>query len=85
LSFEMSPYLRSLVGPGGTSSAVFAGAFAGAAVSQSATAALSRKTAFLRWDVGFIGTLLKIGFDLAHPASSMDVPVAKKFPSAPDS
>src|SRR5215471_2025173 len=62
----MSPYLSSLVGPAGVSSAAWAAAFAGAAISQSAATTLSHNTAFLRWDMGFIGTLL-IGFCFGTP------------------
>src|SRR5438094_9468836 len=63
----MSPYRRSLVGPAGTSSVGCACAFAGSAVSHSVAAALSHNTAFLRWDMGFIGTLLKISFCFGTP------------------
>jgi hypothetical protein len=58
----MSPYRRSFVGPAGTSSAGCAGAFVGKAVSHSAAATLSHNTAFLRWDMGFIGALLEMVF-----------------------
>src|SRR5438067_12318343 len=63
----MSPYRRSLVGPAGTSSVGGVCAFTGSAVSHSVAAALSHNTAFLRWDMGFIGTLLKISFCIGTP------------------
>src|SRR5713226_2570350 len=63
----MSPYRRSLVGPVGASSAGCAGAFAGDAVSHSATARLSHSKAFLRWNMGFIESLLKITFLFGTP------------------
>src|SRR5438067_2144650 len=58
----MSANRRSLVGPGGTSSAGCAGAFAGAAVSHTAAAMLSHNQAFLPLpcDMGFRTKLLLV-------------------------
>src|SRR5207302_1576882 len=56
----MSPNRSSLVGPGETSSPACAGAFAGAAISQSTAPAPSHNKAFLPWDSGFIASLLNI-------------------------
>src|SRR5215472_15008718 len=57
LSLEISPNLKSFVGPEGTSSAVCAGAFAGAVVIHSAAAKPRHNTAFLPRGMGFIASL----------------------------
>ncbi|PYT76295.1 MAG: hypothetical protein DMG42_05460 [Acidobacteria bacterium] len=51
-------------------------------MSHSAAATPTHNKPFLPWDIGFIGTLLKIRFFcVGHTPSYMDVQSSKEFPS----